>query len=80
MTVTDIRQELDEALASDLPLPRIVAMLRDYRDQGFSRTDVQNVLEAMRAAATEEATEDRILEVMDFVSGFCSANEIIWDD
>jgi hypothetical protein len=34
----------------------------------------------MRDTALDEATEDRILEVADFVAGFCSPHMKIWDN
>lgn len=68
---------MDNASASDQPLPKIVAMPRDDRNQRFPRAGVRNVLEAVRAAATEEAAEDRIFKVMDYVCGFRPANEIV---
>jgi hypothetical protein len=32
-----------------------------------------------RAVAPDKATDDRILEVADFVAGFCSAHVKFWD-
>jgi hypothetical protein len=34
----------------------------------------------LRQRTTDEAVEDRILEVADFVAGFCSPHMKIWDN
>jgi hypothetical protein len=75
----DIRRELEEAISADKPLPAIVERLREYRGLGVSREEVQSALESLRAEARDEAVEDRILEVMDFVAGFCRPEDVVWD-
>jgi hypothetical protein len=73
------RQELEAAIKSDKSLEAIVALLRRYKDQGVSQGDVYAFLEALHRAAPDEATDDRVLEVADFVAGFCSAHMKVWD-
>jgi hypothetical protein len=73
-------EELRAALMSGLSLGQIVKVLRDYRAAGISREEVQDALERLRSHAQDEAQEDRILEVMDIVSGFCSAENSVWED
>jgi hypothetical protein len=74
------RQELDRAIRSDMPLTGVVALLRGYKAQGVTRDEVYSALDALRAAAPDEATDDRILEVADFVAGFCSPHMKVWDN
>ena len=76
----DWRHDLEAAIRSDTPLVEIVALLRGYRSRGVSRDDVYAHLESLRETATDEATEDRILEVADFVAGFCSPHMAVWDN
>jgi hypothetical protein len=76
----DLRRELAEAIRSDRPLEEIVAMLRAYKARGVPREEVYSFLESMRETVPDEATEDRILEVADFVAGFCSPHMKIWDN
>jgi hypothetical protein len=71
--------ELEEAVAARTPLRLIAGLLRRFRDAGITRDEVQVALEAMRERVTDEATEDRILEVLDVVSGFCSPELDVWD-
>jgi hypothetical protein len=74
-----LENELEAAVKSDLPLGEIVALLRRYREQGIGQAEVYAFLECLHQAACDEATDDRILEVADFVAGFCSPHMKIWD-
>jgi hypothetical protein len=74
-----LKQELEAAITSDKPLEEIVAMLRRYKGQGVSQQEVYSFLQSWHEAAADEATDDRILEVADFVAGFCSPHMKIWD-
>jgi len=73
------RRELEAAVKSGKSLEEIVALLRRYKEQGVSQRDVYAFLEAWHHAAPDDATDDRILEVADFVAGFCSAHMKVWD-
>jgi hypothetical protein len=73
-------EELETAISANVPLRDIVAALREYRSSGVSRDEVQFALKALRENAHDEATEDRILEVMDVVSGFCSRENSDWEN
>jgi len=74
-----MRQELEAAIKSDKPLEEVVAMLRRYKEQGVAQAEVYSCLETLHKVGQDEATDDRILEVADFVSGFCSSHMKIWD-
>jgi hypothetical protein len=76
----ELRQELEEAIRSGSPLEEIVALLRCYRAQGVTRDEVYSFLDSLRSTAPDEATDDRILEVADFVAGFCSPHMRVWDE
>jgi hypothetical protein len=80
MTSENLSKELEEAITAGLPLRQIVSTLREYRRQGITRDDVQLALQALRDRARDEAVEDRILEVMDIVSGFCSRENTVWEE
>ena len=75
----DLRRELEEAIRSNKPLDHIVAVLRRSKEQGAAQDEVYEILETLRKAAPDESTEDRILEVADFVAGFCSPHMRVWD-
>lgn len=71
--------ELAAAIKSDLPLGEIVALLRTYKDRGVAQSEVYSFLERLHLAAEDDAMDDRILEVADFVAGFCAPHMKIWD-
>jgi hypothetical protein len=75
----DMRQNLEAAIKSNISLDEIVALLRRYKDQGLKQNEAYTFLEELRRAAPNEQTDDRILEVADFVAGFCSPQWRIWD-
>lgn len=80
MTNELLLEELSGAISAHRPLGQVIATLREYRMQGVSRGEVQSALERLRESAPDEATEDRILEVLDIVSGFCPPEKTVWDD
>ncbi len=80
MNDTHFAEELSERISNGASLREIAASLRDLKRSGISREDVRLVLEASRQRARDEAEEDRILEVMDLVSGFCPRELTVWDD
>ena len=74
-----LHHELESAIKSDMPLDQIVTLLRRYKEQGVTQSQVYSLLEAWHKAAPDEATDDRILEVADFVAGFCASHMRIWN-
>jgi hypothetical protein len=62
------------------PLDSLVIGLRGLRDAGISATAVSTMLEELRVNYKESSTEDRILEILDFVTGFCPREQTIWPD
>jgi len=75
----DIQCELEAAIKSDLPLDGIVTLLRRYKQQGITQREVYAFLEKLHHAAPDDATDDRILEVSDFVAGSCAPHMKVWD-
>jgi hypothetical protein len=79
----NIRSEIHAALGSDDPLTAVTQAVRGLKQQGCGQREVYDLLEQMRhdlAADGREADEDVLLEVMDFVSGFASERQRIWDE
>lgn len=76
---SQIQQELQTAIRSNVPLDQIVALLRKYKADGITQREVYSFLDDWRRAGPDEATDDRILEVADFVAGFCAAPMKVWD-
>jgi len=76
----ELKQELEAAIKSDVSLNNIVALLRRYKERGVSQDEVYAFLDSLHQAAPDEATDDRILEVADFVAGFCSRHMKVWEE
>jgi hypothetical protein len=48
-----------------------------YEERNFRPESVYGLIESMRIGVTEDI-EDRVLELMDIVSGFCSPDIRVW--
>ena len=75
----ELQQELETTIKSDLPLDQVVALLRRYKEHGISQTEVYSFLVAWHKTAPDEAIDDRILEIADFVAGACAPHMKVWD-
>ena len=70
---------LAELVEGDQPPRRVAASLRECRDLGLTRLEAIEILGRLRDRADDEAKEDRVLEMLDIVTGFCSAELNVWD-
>lgn len=74
----DLAQELKLLIQSEVDLGKIVEKLREDKNAGVSQEDVMAILRGLRNDSKNAHEEDRILEVMDCVVGFCSPHNQIW--
>jgi hypothetical protein len=74
-----LKTEIGDALRRAAPLEEIVDILRKYRDQGLTAKSAAETLEAMRSTFDAQ-TEDRLLEVLDIVTGFCRPEIRVWNE
>jgi hypothetical protein len=79
-TDLDIRHELEGFLASNEPIVEVLPHLRDYHARQIPQDFVLSILEQLRTSSKSEEDEDRILEVMDLVAGFCRSEDVVWDN
>jgi hypothetical protein len=63
---------------SETSIVEVVEELRRMKDHGLERAVALECLERLRDDAALEAEEDRILEIMDVVGGFCSPQMRVW--
>lgn len=68
---------IQEAAERGAPLEEIAGVLRIWRERGLTAEEASRALELLRENADEQL-EDRILEVMDVVSGFCRPELRVW--
>jgi hypothetical protein len=78
MNNNQLSGSLEAMILERIPLQQVVTTLRNYRGQGVTRDEVRLALEGMRDRTTDDEVDDRILEVMDVVSGFCSRDNSVW--
>jgi hypothetical protein len=69
--------ELRQALIEGVEIPLMRNILVRYRERDFPPQAVYELLDSMRVGAGEDI-EDRILELMDIASGFCSPHMRVW--
>ncbi|HMA92605.1 MAG TPA: hypothetical protein VKP30_07960 [Polyangiaceae bacterium] len=74
-----LRNSIAEALMRDASVSELATILRKHRDEGLSQQTAYELLEALRKSVDEQR-EERLLEVMDIVSGFCKADDRIWGE
>ena len=75
---------LEDAINGALKKQASLQMLREivcqYKQNGGTQHAAYVTLEKIRDEQMEEPDEDRILELMDFVAGFCAQDQRIWDE
>lgn len=77
---TDLRSELKRLVLAGSSIQEVLLKLRTLKGQGVTRADVQECLESLRAESEDDAIDDRILEILDFVTGFCRVEDSVWSD
>jgi hypothetical protein len=58
-------------------MDELVDILREHKNWGLARQEAYEALDSLRGGASDQL-EDRILEVMDVVSGFCAPHYRVW--
>ena len=75
---------IEDQIKGALQKPVSIQMLREivcqYKQRGGTQQAAYAALEKIRNEQTEEPDADRILELMDFVAGFCAQDQRIWDE
>jgi hypothetical protein len=67
-----LRQRLKAIVFSDTPLSSVSTQLRQIHGEGIDREDIEASLSELRKETVDEAEEDRVLEALDLITGFCS--------
>ena len=76
----NLENEIKVALKKQASLQMLREIVCQYKQNGGTQYTAYVTLEKIRAEQMEEPDEDRILELMDFVAGFCSQDQKIWDE
>jgi hypothetical protein len=75
--LSDLQSSIDSAISRNENLESISTILKSYKEKGIDQSAVIELLESMRIGADEEY-EDRLLEILDVVSGFCDSKYTVW--
>jgi citrate synthase len=76
----NLEGEIKIALKKRISLQMLRELVCQYKQNGGTQQGAYEILEKIRREQMEEPGEDRILELMDFVAGFCAQDQKIWDE
>ena len=76
----NLEGEIKIALKKQASLQMLREIVYQYKQGGGTQQAAYETLEKIRREQIEEPDEDRILELMDFVAGFCAQDQKIWDE
>ena len=73
----DFHERFQEAFQQAAPLMALRQTIIDLRAEGFGKDKLLQELESFRSVVTAEVAEDLVVDVMDFLWGFCSPHRRI---
>lgn len=76
----DFESEITQALSKRASLPMLRNIVQRYKQRGGTQKNAYGTLEKIRQGYREAPCEDLVLDLMDFVAGFCSKDQKIWDE
>lgn len=77
MITSDLKSTIDSAINRNESLLNISVILKKYKEKGVTQSEAIEMLELMRID-TDENYEDRLLEILDIVTGFCDPKYTVW--
>jgi len=76
----NLESEIKIALKQQASIQMLREIVCQHKQNGGTHHTVYVTLEKIRTEQKEEPVEDRILELMDFVAGFCAHDQRIWNE
>jgi hypothetical protein len=76
----NLEGEIKVAVKKQASLQMLREIVCQYKQNGGTQHAAYMTLAKIRAEQMEEPDEDRVLELMDFVAGFCAQDQKIWDE
>ena len=79
---SDYKEAIIIAVNNGVGLLEMRDMTVCFKADGLAQADAYNILEEVRTifARQDKDKEDLVLELMDFVVGWCQVKYFIWDD
>jgi hypothetical protein len=68
---------LKEALQQSSPMAELEQIVKDLLGKGYSKENILAEFESFRETTTDEDYEEVVLDVMDFLTGWCSPHKRI---
>ena len=78
MTAEELRSTVERLLKEKHEVASIRWALQDFAKAGGTKEQAYEVLTEMRKAVAGEEDDDRLLDALDYVTGFCHPLERIW--
>jgi hypothetical protein len=75
-----LEDQIKRALQKQASLQMLREIVCQYKRSRGTQQAAYEALGKIRREQTEEPDENRILELMDFVAGFCAQDQKIWDE
>jgi hypothetical protein len=75
-----LEDQIKRALQKQESLQMLREIVCQYKQNGGTQQAAYETLEKIRREQKEGSDEDRVLELMDFVAGFCAQDQKIWDE
>ena len=76
----NVEGEIKVALQKQASLQMLRELVCQYKQHGGTQQAAYETLEKIRREQMKGPDEDRVLELMDFVAGFCAQDQKIWDE
>jgi hypothetical protein len=74
----DLKAQLLAMMSQNAPFDELYDLVKAFKLSGGSQEEAYQILKEMRPLG-DEAFEDRILDLLDIVVGFCHPDFKIWD-
>ena len=75
--MSDELSVLKEALQQSRPIEKLEQIVKDLLGKGYSKESILAEFESFRERTRDENYEDVVLDVMDFITGWCSPHKCI---
>ena len=73
-----LKQKIEQGLIKKVNLLNYRDLLLEFKEKGGSQEDAIGILNDLRVSATNEDTDDRILEILYFATGWCNIELKVW--
>ena len=75
----DLQDALVKGIRYKMPLLALREIIVSYKKNGGSQENASRILNNIRDNVKSDEKEDVVLELMDFVTGYCSPKMRVWD-